>query len=224
MVNSMMIEFDGKRIDLLPTKIVAVARNYRSHAEEMGAPVLKVPTIFLKPPSALIGDNGTVILPEISERVDYEVELAVIMKKKCWNVSVKEVVQCIMGYSVFVDITARDIQAEAKKKGLSWAVAKGFDTFAPLGPKIVPVDTIDVHNCDIWLKINGQYRQRGNTRDMIFSVDELISYVSMVMTLEPMDVIATGTPEGVGPLKDGDRIEAGVEGIGVLALTAKKEM
>ena len=113
----MMIEFDGKKIDLLPTKIVAVARNYRSHAEEMGAPVPKVPTIFLKPPSALIGDNGTVILPKISERVDYEVELAVIMKKKCRNVSVKDAVQYIEGYSVFVDVTARDIQAEAKKKG-----------------------------------------------------------------------------------------------------------
>jgi len=224
MVNSMMIEFDGKKIDLLPTKIVAVARNYRSHAEEMGAPVLKVPTIFLKPPSALIGDNGTVILPKISERVDYEVELAVIMKKKCRNVSVKDAVQYIEGYSIFVDVTARDIQTEAKKKGLSWAVAKGFDTFAPLGPKIVPFDTIDLDNCEIWLKVNDEYKQRGNTRDMIFTVGKLVSYISTVMTLEPMDLIATGTPEGVGPLKGGDRIEAGVEGIGVLALTAKKEM
>lgn len=219
----MKIEFDGKEIDLFPTKIIAVARNYRLHAEEMGSPVPEVPSIFLKPPSALIGNNGIIVLPKMSERVDYEVELAAIMKNRCRNVSAEEAVQHILGYAVIVDVTARDIQAEAKKKGLSWAVPKGFDTFAPLGPKIVRVDEIDLEDCELWLKINDEYKQRGNTRNMIFSVGELISYISSVMTLEPMDVIATGTPEGVGPMHDGDIIEAGIEGIGVLTLRAQKE-
>ncbi len=219
----MRIEFDDTEMDLTPTKIIALARNYRSHAKEMGSPIPEEPTIFLKPPSALTGNNSTVILPKVSERVDYEVELAVIMKSRCKHVSAEEAETHIMGYAVCVDVTARDIQAEAKKKGLPWAVAKGFDTFAPLGPKVVSVDVIDLHNCEIWLKVNSEYKQRGNTRDMIFSVDELISYISKIMTLEPMDVIATGTPEGVGPMKDGDIIEAGIEGIGTLTFRTQKE-
>lgn len=219
----MIIECNDTEMDLIPTKIVAVARNYRAHAQEMEAPVPERPTIFLKPPSSLVGNNGTVILPKISQRVDYEVELAVIMKTRCKNVSAEQVYQHIMGYTVFIDVTARDIQAEAKKKGLSWAVAKGFDTFSPTGPKIVLPDAIDPHNADIWLKVNNTYKQQGNTKNMIFSMGELISYISTVMTLEPMDIIATGTPEGVGPMKDGDTIEAGIEGIGVLTFTAHKE-
>ena len=219
----MIIEFNDTSIDLIPTKIVAVARNYRAHAQEMGSPVPEEPTIFLKPPSSLVGDKSTVILPKVSQRVDYEVELAVIMKTRCKNVSAEQAYQHIMGYTICIDVTARDIQAEAKKKGLPWAVPKGFDTFSPTGPKIVPPDAIDPHNADIWLKINNTYRQRGNTKNMIFLVGELISYISMVMTLEPMDIIATGTPEGVGPMEDGDIIEAGIDGIGTLRFTAQKE-
>jgi acylpyruvate hydrolase len=219
----MKLEYDGTPVDLFPTKIVAVARNYRAHAEEMGSPVPEELTIFLKPPSSLIGNNGTVILPKISQRVDYEVELAVIMEKSCKNVRAEEAYLYIMGYTVFVDVTARDIQAEAKKKGMSWAKSKGFDTFAPTGPRIVPRDAIDPHNVNIWLKVNGNHKQQGNTKNMIFSVGELISHISTFMTLEPMDIIATGTPEGVGPLEDGDIVEAGIQGIGVLTVTAQKE-
>jgi 2-keto-4-pentenoate hydratase/2-oxohepta-3-ene-1,7-dioic acid hydratase in catechol pathway len=219
----MLLDYENTTRDIIPTKIVAVARNYKAHADEMGAPVPKTPTIFLKPPSALLGNNGTVILPKTSQRVDYEVELAVIMKDRCKNVSADEGYQCIMGYTILVDVTARDIQAEAKKKGLPWAVSKGFDTFAPVGPKIVPGTTIDPHNVGIWLKVNGDLKQNGSTKDMLVTVGELISYISSVMTLEPMDIIATGTPEGVGPLKDGDIVEAGIEGIGVLTITAKRE-
>ncbi len=220
--DTMLLDCENKTVDIIPTKIVAVARTYKAHADEMGSPVPKTPTIFLKPPSALIGNNDTVILPRISQRVDYEVELAVIMRDRCKNVSAEEAYQYIMGYTIFLDVTARDIQAESKKKGLPWAVPKGFDTFAPVGPRIVPGNTIDPHNVDIWLKVNGDYKQNGNTRDMIFTVGELISYISTVMTLEPMDIIATGTPEGVGPMKDGDVIEAGIQGIGVLTVTAKR--
>jgi acylpyruvate hydrolase len=204
----MIIPYGTTTLDLTPTKIIAVARNYRAHAEEMGAPVPQEPTLFLKPPSSLIGDTGTVILPRMSQRVDYEVE---------------DVYQHILGYTILLDVTARDIQARAKKKGLSWAVSKGFDTFAPTGPRIVPADEIDPYNVDIWLKVNGEYKQKGNTQDMIFTVGNLISYTSEIMTLEPMDIIATGTPEGVGPMKDKDVLEAGIEGIGVLTVTAKKE-
>ena len=219
----MIIDYNGTKMDLTPTKIVAVARNYRAHAEEMGSPVPREPTIFLKPPSSLIGNHGTIILPALSKRVDHEVELAVVMKDRCKSVSAEQAYQHITGYTVLVDVTARDLQAEAKKKGISWAVSKGFDTFAPVGPKIVPPDSIDPHNADIWLKINGAAKQHGNTRDMIFNVGELIAYMSTVMTLEPMDIIATGTPEGVGPITDGDTIEAGIEGIGVLTVTARNE-
>lgn len=223
MVRLMMLKYENTKIDLVPTKIVAVARNYRAHAEEMGSPVPEIPTLFLKPPSSLIGDSDVVVLPAISQRVDHEVELAVIMKDRCKKVSAHKALEFVMGYTVFIDVTARDLQAEAKKKGLSWAVSKGFDTFAPIGPKIVPKEEIDLYDLDIWLKINGVYKQNGNTRDMLFSVDELISHISQVMTLEPMDIIATGTPEGVGPITDGDIIEAGIEGIGALTVTAQSE-
>ncbi len=218
----MIIAYGTTRIDLRPTKIVAVARNYRAHAEEMGSPIPEEPKFFLKPPSSLIGNNGVVILPGISEQIDYEVELAVIMKNRCKNVTEKEAYQHIMGYTVLVDVTARDLQAEAKKKGLPWAVSKGFDTFAPIGPVITSVDAINPDNAEISLKVNGEYRQKGNTRNMIRTVGELISSISRVMTLEPMDIMATGTPEGVGPMKDGDTIEAGIEGIGVLRFTAQR--
>lgn len=218
-----MLEYKNAQVDLAPTKIVAVARNYRAHAEEMGSPVPEIPTIFLKPPSSLIGDDGVIVLPAASQRVDHEVELAVVMKDRCKNVSAREALDFVMGYTVFIDVTARDLQAEARKKGLSWAVSKGFDTFAPIGPKIVAKDEIDPHNLDIWLKINGVYRQNGTTQDMLFPVDELISHITGIMTLEPMDIIATGTPEGVGPMVEGDVVEAGIEGIGVLTAAVQRD-
>ncbi len=217
------LKFVGREIELRPTKIIAVARNYRAHAAEMGTSVPEEPAIFLKPPSAMITDNGVVILPRMSEQVDYEVELAVVIKNRCRNISDKEVLKNILGYTVIVDITARDIQAEAKKNGMPWTIAKGFDTFAPIGPEIIPPHKIDASNLDIWLKVNGVYKQRSNTRNMIFSVEELISFVSKIMSLEAMDIIATGTPEGVGPIHEGDGIEAGVEGMGTLRLRVEKE-
>ncbi len=219
----MIIPYGNIDVDVTPSKIVAVARNYRAHAEEMGASIPEEPTIFLKPPSSLIGNNGVVILPEVSKRVEYEVELAAIMKTRCKKITPEKAIEYVLGYTVFVDVTARDLQAEAKKKGLAWTVAKGFDTFGPIGPKIVSADAIDPHNCEIWLKVNSIYKQRGNTKDMLFTVGELVSHISHIMTLEPTDIIATGTPEGVGPMSDGDVIEAGIQGIGVLKFTAKRE-
>jgi 2-keto-4-pentenoate hydratase/2-oxohepta-3-ene-1,7-dioic acid hydratase in catechol pathway len=219
----MILSLNEQDFELKPTKIVAVARNYQAHAEEMKAESPKEPKFFLKPPSALLAKNGEVILPKASTRVDHEVELAVIMKTKTKKVTPENVKEKILGYTILVDVTARDIQASAKQKGMPWTIAKGFDTFAPIGPRIVPVGEINLGNVDIWLKVNGAYKQRGNTNQMIFSVEELVSFISNIMTLEPMDVIATGTPSGVGPMNDGDVVEAGIAGIGVLRFKAVRE-
>jgi len=189
----------------------------------MGAALPREPKFFLKPPSALLADKGRVILPKTSSRVDYEVELAVIVRSRAKNVAPESVDAILFGYSVLVDITARDIQATAKKQGMPWTIAKGYDTFAPMGPGIVPAQSIDPSNLDIWLKVNGELKQQGKTNLMVFSVSELVSFISKIMTLEPMDVIATGTPSGVGPLEDGDVVEAGIEGIGTLTFTAVRE-
>ena len=219
----MILSLNEQDFELKPTKIVGVARNYQVHAEEMKAESPKEPNFFLKPPSSLLAKNGEVILPKASARVDHEVELAVIMKTKTKKVKPENVKEKILGYTILVDVTARDIQASAKEKGMPWTIAKGFDTFAPIGPRIVPVDEVDFGNLDIWLKVNGVYKQRGNTSQMIFSVEELVSFISNIMTLEPMDVIATGTPSGVGPMNDGDVVEAGIAGIGMLRFRAVRE-
>lgn len=219
----MRIEFNGKTIDLNPTKIVAVAKNYRAHAAEMSGTAPEEPKFFLKPPSALIPHQGVVVMPRQSVRVDWEVELAVIIANRLTKAGLDEVMRNILGYAVTVDITARDIQNEAKKQGMPWAIAKGFDTFAPLGPVIVPPDKVDPNNLALWLKQNGSFRQQGNTRDMVHPVDRLLSYISGIMTLEPMDIIATGTPEGIGSMKHGDFIEAGIDGIGILSFTVENE-
>lgn len=219
----MILKFGNRDLDLRPTKIIAVARNYKAHADEMRSAVHSQPSFFLKPPSSLLYNNGSVIMPTVSARVDYEVELAVIMRSAVKNAAPDDVRENILGYSILVDITARDIQTEAKKAGLPWTIAKGFDTFAPLGPRVVGAEELDEKNLDIWLKINGEFKQRGNTAQMIFPVEELVSYISHVMTLEPMDVIATGTPSGVGPMEHGDIVEAGIEHIGVLQFKAVRE-
>lgn len=218
------LEFNDNKIELKSTKIIAAARNYKAHAKEMNVSLPEEPEFFLKPPSSLINNNGVVILPKMSNHVDYEVELAVIMKNKCHNISIGEVNENILGYSVFVDVTARDLQEKSRVSGMPWSISKGFDTFAPIGPRIVDEKNIDTGDLDIWLKVNGEYKQHSNTGDMIFSVEELISFISKIMTLQPMDIIATGTPDGVGQINDGDIIEAGIDGIGILKFSAKKEI
>ena len=202
--------------DVNPSKIICLGRNYAEHAKELGHEVPEEPVIFLKPPSALIGPDQTIILPKKSERVDHEVELAVIIGRRGKNIPRERAMDYVLGYTILLDITARDLQWEAKKKGLPWTVAKGFDTFAPIGPRVVDKRELDISNLEIGLKVNGQLRQLSRTAEMIFKVPEIIEYVSGIMTLEKGDIIATGTPAGVGPLRHGDRIEAWIEGIGVL--------
>lgn len=206
-------------IDFNPTKIVAVAKNYHAHAEEMRSTVPEEPKIFLKPTTSIILDGGEIILPKTSERVDHELELAVVIGKRCKDVTPEEALSYVMGYSIILDITARDIQRQASKAGMPWSEAKGYDTFAPFGPVIVPANAIVPANTEMELHINGELRQKGNTKNMVFSVAKLISHISKIMTLLPHDIIATGTPEGVGPINAGDKLEAMIEGIGRLTVS-----
>ena len=200
--------------ELHPTKIVALAKNYVEHAREMESDVPDKPVFFLKPPSALIGPGELIVLPRMSRGVDHEVELAVIIGRRAKRVPAEKAFDHVLGYTVLLDITARDLQAEAREKGLPWSIAKGFDTFAPVGPRVVDRRELRIDDLEIGLKVNGKLRQLGRTSEMVFKVPQLIEYISSVMTLEPGDVIATGTPAGISPLRHGDRIEAWIEGIG----------
>ena len=210
------LPFRDTYYDLRPSKIVALAKNYAEHAREMNMDVPERPIIFLKPPSALIGPGEPIILPKMSKRVDHEVELGVIIGKRAKRVPREKAMDYVLGYTVFLDITARDLQAEAIEKGLPWSVCKGFDTFAPVGPRVVDKRELKVDNLELGLKVNGEVRQLGRTSGMLFKVPELIEYISSIMTLEPGDIIATGTPPGIGPLRHGDKVEAWVEGIGMV--------
>jgi 2-keto-4-pentenoate hydratase/2-oxohepta-3-ene-1,7-dioic acid hydratase in catechol pathway len=193
-----------------PTKIVAVGLNYADHAAEANRDVPAEPLIFLKPPSAVIGPGKKVAYPPISQRVDHEAELAVVIGRRARNVSSGEALNCVLGYTCGNDITARDLQRQDGQ----WTRSKSFDTFCPLGPWIVT--GLNPGDLSIEARVNGEVRQRSRTRHMIFSVAQLIHHVAQVMTLEPGDVILTGTPSGVGPLWPGDRVEVEIEGLGVL--------
>jgi 2-keto-4-pentenoate hydratase/2-oxohepta-3-ene-1,7-dioic acid hydratase in catechol pathway len=194
-----------------PTKIVCVGRNYREHAAELGNPMTSEPLLFLKAPSSLIGHGGSIELPSVSQRVEHEGELAVVIGRECRRVSDAEnPLDYVMGYTCLNDVTARDLQ----KKDVQFTRAKSFDTFCPVGPFVeTELDPLDVQ---VETRVNGEVRQRGRTSVMAFPVPYLIRYVSHIMTLFPGDVISTGTPAGVGPLADGDVCEVEVEGVGVL--------
>jgi len=193
-----------------PTKIVCIGRNFPAHAQEHNAPVPTEPLIFLKPPSAVIGPEQPIILPPQSQQVEHEAELAVVIGRRCRHVPEETALEAVLGYTCGNDVTARDLQ----RTDGQWSRAKGFDTFCPLGPWIIaPFDPTDMA---ITCRVNGRMRQFGLTRDMVFPIPRLIAYISAVMTLEPGDVILTGTPSGVGPLRPGDICEVEVEGIGVL--------
>src|ERR1700685_2025432 len=195
-----------------PSKIVCVGRNYREHAAELGHDVPKEPLIFFKPTSALLPPGGIVRRPKISQRVDHEGELGVVIGKTCYQPAADaDIRQYILGYTCVNDVTARDLQ----NKDGQWARAKGFDTFCPVGP--VVVDGLDPWTgLEVETRVNGAVRQSGNTKDFIFPLDVVIRFISQAMTLLPGDLIATGTPAGVGPVVEGDVMEVNVEGVGVL--------
>lgn len=202
---------------MLCRKIVCVGRNYRGHIAEMKSEGPMEPVLFLKPPSSLIGDGDSILLPRGIGRVDHEAELAVIIGNRGKNVPVEDALDCIAQVAVFNDVTARDLQATAKKRGLPWTTSKGIDTFSPISDSC-PVENVeDLQDLDIELRVNGVIRQRGSTSEMIFSVAELVAYISRWMKLEEGDIIATGTPEGVGPIHPGDLIEVVIPKVGRLA-------
>ena len=193
-----------------PSKIILAGLNYRDHARELKMKIPRQPVIFLKPPTTLIGHKANIIYPKGVRRLDYEAELALIIKTKARNVSVKEAKKYILGFTCLNDVTARDLQ----KKDGQWTRAKSFDTFCPLGPRIK--SGLDVSDLRIQAYLNGKIKQNSSTRHFIFSPEYLVSFVSKVMTLLPGDIISTGTPAGVGPMKRGDKIEVSIEGIGSL--------
>jgi 5-carboxymethyl-2-hydroxymuconate isomerase len=199
--------------DLLPVgKIVCLGRNYAEHAKEMQSGIPTTPILFLKPSSALIYNGEPILLPKVSNHVHYEVELVVAIGKGGKNIPRAEAYSHVLGYAIGLDITLRDVQDAAKKSGLPWSVAKGFDTSAPISD-IVPAARIqDPHALTIACTVNGIVRQKSSTGEMIFSIDAIIEYISSIFTLESGDLIFTGTPSGVGEIKPGDTIEAEMVG------------
>ena len=200
-----------------PSKIVCIGRNYTEHAKELGNDVPQVPLIFMKPPSSIINPGDTILLPPQSKQVEHEAELVAVIGKRGRNIPPDQAKDYILGYTIGNDITARDLQ----KTDGQWTRAKGFDTFCSFGPWI---DTeFDITDALISCKVSGQPRQMASTRDMVFNVGKLVAFISSVMTLEPGDLIFTGTPAGVGPLHDGDVVEVDIDGLGVLSNPVRKE-
>ncbi len=209
-----------------PSKILCVGRNYRDHAAELGNPIPKEPLLFLKPPSALLAPNGIVRLPALSQRVDYEGELGIVIARRCRNLGPDEDVRpYIRGYVLVNDVTARDIQ----KSDGQWTRGKGFDTFCPVGPivsdEIDPCGFGEAGGAPVTLttRLNGVIKQQGSTSDLIFPIAHLLRYITATMTLEPGDLIPTATPAGVGSVNPGDRIQVEIEGLGVLENTFQPE-
>lgn len=194
-------------------KIIGVGRNYAEHAAELKNSLPTEPMLFLKPPSCLLPEGEMIVIPERSSNVHHEVELGVVIGKGGSNISKDKAMEHVAGYTLALDMTARDQQEVIKEKGLPWVLAKCWDTFCPISDVISPVDIPDPQNVGLSLKVNGQLRQQGHTSDMVFSVPTLISYCSSIMTLEEGDLILTGTPSGVGPVKSGEVIECSLDGI-----------
>jgi 2-keto-4-pentenoate hydratase/2-oxohepta-3-ene-1,7-dioic acid hydratase in catechol pathway len=194
-----------------PTKIVALGLNYRDHAEEFGHPIPEEPLIFMKPSTAVIGPDEDIVYPAMSRRVDYEAELAVVVGKTARHIEAADFRDYVLGYTCINDVTARDLQ----KKDGQFTRSKSFDTFAPLGPWI-ETEMADPDNLTVEAFLNGERRQHSSTRNLVFPVGALVAFISRIMTLLPGDVIATGTPSGIGPMAPGDVVEIRVEGIGAL--------
>ncbi len=202
---------------LKPSKIVCLGLNYVKHAKEANMVVPEEPIFFSKAPSSLIGPNQEIIAKKEWGRIDPEAELAVIIGKECKDCSEDEAYKYVAGFTVFNDVTARDMQSRDLSHQRPWFRSKSFDTFAPMGPYLVTMEDVkDPQNLNIKLSVNGEVRQDANTGDMLFSIPYIISYISRHFTLFPGDIIATGTPEGIAPLKNGDTIEIEIEKVGIL--------
>ena len=195
---------------IVPSKVVCVGRNYQAHVKELGNEVPKSPLLFLKPPSALLAPGEAIELPPQSERVEHEAEIGVVIGRRVKNATLEEAKAAVFGITCVNDVTARDLQ----KQDVQFTRAKGFDTFCPCGPWIETDDPLAPRS--VTLRVDSYARQNGHSRDMIWPIEELVRFISTVMTLMPGDLVSTGTPEGVGPLRHGDRVELEVEGVGVL--------
>ncbi len=201
-----------------PQKIICIGRNYRKHAQELGNDAPKEPIFFAKMPSSMIPYGGNIVLPPDVGRVDHELELAVVIGKQAKNVNAQQAAEVIAGFTIVNDVTAREMQKADMKLSHPWLRSKSFDTFLPIGPFLVPAAAItDPQNLNLTLKVNNEIRQHSNTSNMIFPINELLAYISRHMTLFPGDIIATGTPDGVSPLKAGDEVTGEIEYIGVLS-------
>jgi 2-keto-4-pentenoate hydratase/2-oxohepta-3-ene-1,7-dioic acid hydratase in catechol pathway len=201
-----------------PSKIICVGRNYAAHARELGNDVPTKPLLFLKPPSSLIGSGDPIVLPRASARVEHEGEIAVIIGRRVRHVAEAEAMDAVAGYAPLNDVTARDLQRE----DVQFTRGKGFDSFCPVGPPFA-ADGVDWRALEVVCRVNGEVRQHGHTSDMAFGIPALIAYISAIMTLEPGDIIATGTPEGVGPLAAGDTVEVEIPGHAKLTNTVSAE-
>ncbi|WP_121823482.1 fumarylacetoacetate hydrolase family protein [Halostella salina] len=214
--------YDPDAVDVLPpsepSKVVCIGRNYAKHAEERDEEVPDRPLLFLKPPNAVAGHGDEIRLPAGKDRIEHEAELAVVIGEQCRNVPESEAMAVVAGYTCMNDVSNRDDQSREQ----NWVRGKAFDGAAPLGPVVAPPESVP-EDASIELRVNGETRQDSSLEHLIFSVPELIAEITTYMTLEPGDVVATGTPAGVGPLTDGDRVEVEVEGVGTLAHTAVQD-
>ena len=218
---SLKLPASGRAVEV--GKVLGIGRNYAEHADEMEREVPDEPIVFLKPPSALIRNGRTVQLPAQSNDVHHEVELVAVIGRRARDVTEEKAMGHVEAYALGLDITARDLQTEAKKNGHPWSVSKGFDTFAPLGP-VTPARRVgDPQNLDISLERNASTVQEGHTSQMVFSVAELVAYLSRIFTLEPGDLIYTGTPSGVGPIEDGDQLVARATSLQTLRVEVERE-
>jgi 2-keto-4-pentenoate hydratase/2-oxohepta-3-ene-1,7-dioic acid hydratase in catechol pathway len=204
-------------MQLRPSKIIGIGRNYVEHARELGNEMPKVPMVFFKPPSSLIGPGEPIVLPNLCQRVEYEAEIGVVIARRLRNADAAAAERAIDGYVCLNDVTCRDLQ----KIDGQWGRAKGFDSFCPAGPRVAT--GLDWRTLELSCRVNGVERQRAKATDMHVSIPELVSFLSGVMTLEPGDLIATGTPAGTAPLQDGDTVEVEISGVGILSNPVRRE-
>ncbi len=216
-MHALTIASTGERIPV--GKMLCLGKNYEKHAREMGGEVPPDPVVFMKPATALVHDGGSVLVPRLSREMHHELELVVVIGSEARDVTRERAMEHVLGYAIGLDMTLRDVQSVAKKRGEPWAIAKGFDTSAPIGAVMLKEDFADPHALPMRLEVNGEMRQQGTTADMILDIPAIISYLSGIFTLERGDCIFTGTPEGVAQVVAGDRLIASAEGLPALGVT-----
>jgi len=213
------VKLDGTTYEHPIGKILCIGRNYADHIKELGNETPDAPVLFMKPSSSVIDDGGTVMIPSYSNDCHHESELALLIGKTGKNIPAEQVMEHLAGFGVALDLTLRDVQSDQKKKGLPWEIAKGFDTSCPLSAFVSTAKVIDPQNLTIRLSVNGELRQNGCTSMMIHPIAKLVSHMSQIFTLEPGDVILTGTPAGVGPLRHGDDVQVEISQVGTLRVS-----